>query len=180
MYAILLVLVMLALTAAVWRCSRPARRPRNLVLLSLLTWVALLSVACAVNPVQLLEGLLPIIAGIIPIVAAAGEAILPAEAALIQAAANLVSGGLNALLNVLKSYNAAPGEGTLAEVTSAFSAVQANLSELEAAGQIKDPATAHKIAAVVHGVVSTLAMIEADITGKHPATVAAAQAQGQV
>jgi hypothetical protein len=177
MYAILLMLVMVALTSIVWRCSRPARRSRNLVMLGLLTWVALLSLACAVNPVQLLEGMLPIIAGIIPIIAAAGEAVLPAEAALIQAGANLVTAGIKALLDVLKSYNTAPSDNALAKVTAAFSAVQANLSELEVAAEIKNAVVAKKIIAVVNGVVATLAMIEADITAKHPATVVAAQAQ---
>jgi len=176
MFTILSILVMLALTGIVWRCSCPARRSRNLILLSLLTWVALSTVACAVNPVQLLEGLLPIIAGIIPIVATAGEAVLPAEACLIATGANIVTAGINALLNVVKSYKAAPSDGTLSEVTAAFSAVQANLTQLEVAAQVKDPDTAKKITGVVHGIVATLAMIEADITGQHPATVAAAQA----
>jgi hypothetical protein len=41
---------------------------------------------------------------------------------------------------------------------------------------VKNPATATKITAVVTGILSSVSMLEAQILAKHPATVAAAQA----
>lgn len=115
-----------------------------------------------------------IILGIIPIASGLASALLPAEAALITAAANEASAGVKAVQAYTKTYLANPNDTTLQKVTAAMTAAQANLTQLMAAAQVKDPATAAKITAIVNAANLSLAAVEASIQAQHPATVAAA------
>jgi hypothetical protein len=61
----------------------------------------------------------------------------------------LVENGFNALVTTLDTYKASPTATNLQAVQSAFEAVNANVSQLESAAQIKNGTTATTVSAVV-------------------------------
>lgn len=115
-----------------------------------------------------------IVLGIIPIAAGLAGALLPTESALINTLATEAANAIKALQKVQSAYQANPSDTTLAKVTAAVTAVQANLTDLEIAAQVKDPASAAKITAIVNAAQLALAAAESSINATHPATVAAA------
>jgi hypothetical protein len=131
---------------------------------------------CTVQPVHVVDMLIPVIEGILPIIATAGSMVDPPAAAAISAGVNLITAGLNALKKSLDQYQADPNDTTLGKVQAAFADVQTNLQALLAAAAIKNPGLQGKITAIITGVVQSLAVIESAIHANHPKVVAAAQA----
>ena len=170
----LIALCSLFATLIVWRFSHTGRRPMNLVLLSLVIFAILSATGCT-NAVQVINSIITAVSGLIPIAAAAGDLILPAEAAAVNEGAALVQSGLKALTNLINGYHANPSDTTLAKVTAAFTDVQNNLAQLEAAAKISDPILQRKIQGTVTAATASLAVIEATIHATHPTTVANAQ-----
>ena len=152
-----------------------AQRFVKFFLLGLFISACLLTVACAQANAVLGE-IESIVLGIIPIAAGLAGALLPAESALITAVATEAANGIKTLQKVQSDYKANPSDTTLAKVTAAVTDVQSNLAQLEAAAQVKDPASAAKITAIVNAAQLSLAAVESSINASHPATVAAAQA----
>ena len=137
--------------------------------------LAFISCACTINPVQMIDALVPIIAGLIPIFGGIAAALLPTEGVIITAAVTLVVDGLNELKTLADNYHTNPNDDTLAKVQAGFTDVQSNLAAILKLGQIKDPITQLKVTGVINGASATLAAIESTILAKHPATVAASQ-----
>ena len=161
------VLAILFLVSIVMFLSTPQTRARNLVLLGLGCYVLFSAFACAFNATQAIDTLVPIIDGLVPLVAAAASLLLPAEATAINAAVPIVVNGLNELKSCVDQYNATPNATTLAKVSSVATVVQGNIADLEAAGQVKDPATKAKIGAIVTLAKQTVAAIESWIQQKN-------------
>lgn len=83
----------------------------------------------------------------------------------------LVENGFNALIKTLDTFKAAPTTTNLQAVQSAFAAVNANVAQLESAAQIKNPATATTITAVVQLLAQAVTEIAALVpAGAAPAT----------
>jgi hypothetical protein len=149
---------------------------KTLILLGCVLSLVLFSCSCTLNPAQVVSEIATIIGGLIPIIAAAGSVLLPGEAAAINAGVAIVTAGLKALENLVSGYHASPSDAALAKVTAAFADVQANLTELEAAARVQDPATQRKLLAIVSAATQSLAALESSMAATHPAAVAAAQA----
>ena len=115
---------------------------RALVLSSVLA-VVLFVAACVVPPwVNTVENDAEIA---VPIAASIVDLIDPALAPL----DNAIVAGFNALIKVLDTYKASPTATNLQAVQAAVAAVNANVTQLEAAGQIHNPNTDAKITAIV-------------------------------
>jgi hypothetical protein len=173
------VLISVLASAAVWLRSAPARRSRNLFLLGLGIFAVIGLAGCAVNYVAAVDELLSVAIGIPPLAASLVAALLPAESTAISAGATLVANGLKALKATVDSYHSNPNDTTLQQVSDGVTAVQQNLDQLAAAAEVKDPASQAKLTAAVSAISVGLGAVEAGIYGKHPATVAAAQASTQ-
>lgn len=130
--------------------------------------------ACSSNEASIVNEIGTIITGILPIVTGVASVLLPGEAIAITAAATIASNGIKAVENLIHGYKAAPGAETLAQVQAGFTDAQANLAQLMAAAQVKDPTTQAKITAIVTAATQSLAAIESSMLAKHPATVASA------
>ena len=169
-----LILVSLIVTMVVWMVSTPDRRTRNLVGLSLIEYLILFAVGCSDSEVQALISIETAIAGIVPVVGATVSAVDPALAAPINAGVALITGGLQALQNLVKGYKKSPTATGLQEVVAAFTDIQQNLPQLEAAAKVVDPATQAKIAAIVNGAQISLAAVESTLAASHPANAPAA------
>ena len=98
----------------------------------------------------------------------------------IQTGGALVAKALSALQNTLQTYQQNPGTNTLTDVQQGIAAVNANLTDLEAAAQVKDPATAKELGQIVLALQSTVAATKAALLAKHPAVVASAQATAAI
>jgi cytoskeletal protein RodZ len=105
----------------------------------------------------------PIAAGLIDVI---DPALAPAV--------SLIENGFNALVATLDTYKASPTATNLQAVQAAFAAVNANVTQLESAAQIKNAATASTVTQVV----ALLAQAVTEIAALVPAPAAAAMAAG--
>lgn len=153
------------------------RNKRIVLLLVCLCLVVLSCCACSANETGAIETLIGVIAGIVGIATTAADVLLPTEITVITSASTLVQNGLKTLLTLVQNYKSNPTDTALQQVQAAFNDLQSNMTALESAAQVKDPATAAKLGAVVTASSQTLAVIEAALVGNHPASVAAAQSQ---
>jgi hypothetical protein len=78
----------------------------------------------------------------------------------------IIENGFTALASALNTYKAYPTATNLQSVQAAFKAVDANVAQLEAAAQIKNPATEAKVTAIVQ----LLAQVVAEIGAQVPAS----------
>ena len=137
---------------------------RGFLFLNLL-FACVVMCGCSPTEVTAIEVSITAVEGILAIVATVGAALDPLEAGAITSAANLITQGLNALLTTVKGYLANPGTTPASDVTQAIVAVQANLPQLEAAAQVKDPTTAKDIALIAASVSSMLSLVKSWILG---------------
>ncbi|MGO8816217.1 MAG: hypothetical protein ACLQVG_16385 [Terriglobia bacterium] len=101
-----------------------------------------------------------------PIAASLIDVVDPALAPVVT----LVENGFTALVKTLDTYKASPTATNLQAVQSAFAAVNANMSQLESAAQVKSLASQDKVASIVQ----LLAQAVTEIA----AAVPAAQTEG--
>ena len=81
----------------------------------------------------------------------------------------LIDNGFNALVTTLDTYKASPTATHLQAVQAAFEAVNNNVTQLESAAQIKNPATDTKVTAIVQLLTQAVTEIAAQVP---PATSA--------
>jgi hypothetical protein len=115
-----------------------------------------------------------IVLGILPIVAAFGASVLPEESTAINTAVSTATGAIKVLQSVVAAYNATPTTGTLSKVTAGFDAVQADLTQLMAAAQVKNPAAQAKVTNVVNAAVLALGGVEAVIQAESASKITSA------
>lgn len=166
--AIVLSVVTLILTVAVWKFSPWNLRRRNLTALGLAYFVALFAVGCTPGPAEMVNELSVTIAGLIPIAASALAVLFPGQLAAFETAAGLVTTALTVLEKLIKDYQAAPSQPALDQVAAGFADVEQNLSALMNACKIEDSKTQAKVTAVVTAAQQSLSLLEANLFGHHP------------
>jgi hypothetical protein len=128
---------------------------RNKMMLGTMVASVLLLTACTVPAwVNTIEADAKVAA---PIAASLIDVIDPSLAPVVT----LVENGFNALVKTLDTYKASPTASNLQAVQAAFTAVNANVAQLESAAQIKNATTATTVTAVVQLLEQAVAEIAA-------------------
>ncbi len=149
-------------------------KSRTLIMVVLLA-VAVVILACTVPAwVNTVEADAEIAA---PIAASLVEAIDPALAPLVT----IIENGFTALVKTLDTYKATPTATNLQAVQAAFNAVDANVTQLESAAQIKNKTTDATVTAIVTLLTQAVTEIAAQVPpATAPATLGAhVKVQGQ-
>ena len=129
------------------------------VLLASVLWLEGCTIPAWVNTVEsVAEVAAPIAASLIDV---ADPALAPVV--------TLIDNGFNALVTTLDTYKASPTATHLQAVQAAFEAVNNNVTQLESAAQIKNPATDTKVTAIVQLLTQAVTEIAAQVP---PATSA--------
>jgi len=122
-------------------------------LLASALWLEACAIPAWVNTVESdAEVAAPIAASLIDVVDPALEPVV-----------TLIESGFTALVNTLDTYKASPTATNLQAVQSAFAAVNANVSQLESAAQIKSLSSQDKVAAIVQLLAQAVAEIAAQV-----------------
>jgi len=122
-------------------------------LLASALWLEACAIPAWVNTVESdAEVAAPIAASLIDVVDPALEPVV-----------TLIESGFTALVNTLDTYKASPTATNLQAVQSAFAAVNAHVSQLESAAQIKSLSSQDKVAAIVQLLAQAVAEIAAQV-----------------
>jgi len=123
------------------------------VFLASLLWFEACTIPAWVNTVEsVAEVAAPIAASLIDV---ADPALAPVV--------TLVGNGFNALVTTLDTYKASPTATHLQAVQAAFEAINNNVTQLESAAQIKNPATDAKVTAIVQLLTQAVTEIAAQV-----------------
>jgi hypothetical protein len=146
-------------------------------LLMSLCYFVLFATACGTsNTAALISEIVATVGGIIPIAMGILSDLLPADQSAIASATTEANSILTMIQKLYSTYTANPGDSALTDFQKGVADAQVNLQAILDAAQVKNSKTAAKITNIVNGVLQSLDLIEANVAGKHPGTVAQAVA----
>jgi hypothetical protein len=131
---------------------------------------------CSVNIGSTFKSVIIAAEGLAPSIAAVIDAADPKQAATINAITGDVTAGLSTLQSVYNSYESQPSAAGFGAVSNAATSVQANITQLEAAAKITNPATQAKVTGFTTAAVALISMVENMVAAHATQTPTAAAA----